>query len=93
MRALSPVLALGAAAALALLVVSARRPALACGLLALAIPLTAGMARGAAVPVLRVNEAPLLIVATGSLVHWLTRRPPSSSPAWTSWSSGSASSA
>ncbi|HSR23304.1 MAG TPA: O-antigen ligase family protein, partial [Candidatus Eisenbacteria bacterium] len=76
MPALTPLTVLGAAGAAALLVVAARRPALACGLLALAIPMTAGMARGAAVPVLRVNEALLLVVAAGVLMHWLVRRRP-----------------
>ncbi|HXM56514.1 MAG TPA: hypothetical protein VOB72_14055, partial [Candidatus Dormibacteraeota bacterium] len=69
-------LGVAGAGAVALLVLAARRPALACGLLAVAIPLTAGIARGAALPVLRVNEALLLVVAAGVLAHWLIRRRP-----------------
>jgi O-antigen/teichoic acid export membrane protein/glycosyltransferase involved in cell wall biosynthesis len=69
-------LVIGAGGALGLLALAARRPALACALLALAIPLTAGMARGAVVPVLRVNEALLLVVAAGFLVHLLLVRRP-----------------
>jgi hypothetical protein len=72
----SPLLVIGAAGAAGLLVVAARRPALACALLALAIPLTAGMERGVALPVLRVNEALLLVVAAGVAAHWLVRRRP-----------------
>ena len=74
MPAVSPLLALGAAGALALLVVAISRPPLACGLLAVAVPLTAGMARGGVVPVLRVNEALLLVVAAGFTANWLARR-------------------
>lgn len=70
---MSSLLLAGAGGGLALLILAARRPALACALLALAIPLTAGMARGAVVPVLRVNEALLLVVAAGLLVHHLLR--------------------
>src|SRR5215471_21411658 len=63
----------GATGAIALLALAIRRPALACALLALAIPLSAGMARGAVVPVLRVNEALLMVVAVGFLVHHFLR--------------------
>src|SRR5215472_4581669 len=70
---MSTLLLTGAAGGVALLILTARRPALACALLALAIPLTAGMARGAVVPLLRVNEALLLVVAAGLLVHHLFR--------------------
>jgi O-antigen/teichoic acid export membrane protein len=65
-----------AAGALALAGVAAWRPGLACALLALAIPLTAGMDRGAVVPLLRVNEALLLVVVAGFGVHLLARRRP-----------------
>ena len=69
----SPLVLIGAGGALGILALAIRRPAVACALLALAIPLSAGMARGAVVPVLRVNEALLLVVAVGFLVHRLTR--------------------
>src|SRR5262245_44681153 len=69
----NPLLLVGAAGALGLFALAVRRPALACALLAVAIPITAGMARGAVVPVLRVNEALLLLVAAGFLVHRLLR--------------------
>jgi hypothetical protein len=65
----SPLILIGAGAAVGLLALAARRPALACALLALTIPLSAGMDRGAVVPLLRVNEALLLVVAAGFLVH------------------------
>jgi len=74
--ALSPAIAIGAAGALGLLILALQRPALACAVLAAAIPLTAGMARGAALPLLRVNEALLLVVFAGFLLHRLTRRRP-----------------
>ena len=69
----SPLILIGAGGALGVLALAIRRPALACALLALAIPLSAGMARGAVVPVLRVNEALVMVVAVGFLVHRLTR--------------------
>src|SRR5262245_2133086 len=69
----SPLVLIGAGGALAILALAIRRPALACALLALAIPLSAGMARGAVVPVLRINEALLLVVAIGFLVHGLLK--------------------
>ena len=62
--------------ALALAALAARRPAVACALLALAIPLTAGIARGAVVPLLRVNEVLLLVVAAGAVLHVLLRPRP-----------------
>jgi O-antigen/teichoic acid export membrane protein/glycosyltransferase involved in cell wall biosynthesis len=74
--ALTPTVAIGGAGALGLLLLAVRRPAVACAVLAAAIPLTAGMARGAAVPLLRVNEALLLVVVAGFLLHWLARRRP-----------------
>ena len=70
---MSPLILIGGGGALGILALAIRRPALACALLALAIPLSAGMARGAVVPVLRVNEALLMVVAVGFLVHRLTR--------------------
>ena len=49
---------------------------MACALLALAIPLTAGMARGAIVPGLRINEVLLLVVTAGLVLRHLTRAQP-----------------
>jgi len=63
-----------AAACALLLVVAVVRPALACAVLAVAIPLTAGLGRGTVVPVLRVNEALLLVVAAGVVLGRLPRR-------------------
>jgi O-antigen/teichoic acid export membrane protein len=60
-------------AGLGLFALAALRPAAACAVLALAVPLVAGLDRGAAVPLLRVNEALLLVVAAGFLVHRLPR--------------------
>jgi O-antigen/teichoic acid export membrane protein/glycosyltransferase involved in cell wall biosynthesis len=68
----NPLLLFGAGAALGLLALAARRPGLTCALLALAIPLSAGIGRGAIIPLLRVNEAMLLVVAAGFVVHRLT---------------------
>jgi hypothetical protein len=73
-QAFPPLIAAGALAAAGLFVVTAWRPAVGCMVLAIAIPLTGGMARGSVVPLLRVNEALLLIVAAGMLVHELPRR-------------------
>jgi O-antigen/teichoic acid export membrane protein/glycosyltransferase involved in cell wall biosynthesis len=63
-----------ALAACALFLLSVARPAVACAVLAFAIPITAGLPRGAAIPLLRVNEALLLVVTAGFLVHHLVRR-------------------
>src|SRR5689334_7830967 len=68
---------LAACGACALLAIGAWRPAYAGAALAFAIPITAGMARGAVVPVFRVNEALLAVAACGFLIHLLVqRRPP-----------------
>jgi hypothetical protein len=72
--ALLPLIATGALAAAALLLITAWRPPLGCIVLALAIPLTGGIPRGTLVPLLRINEALLLIVAAGVLIHELPRR-------------------
>src|SRR5215472_3614197 len=69
-------LPLAACAACGLLGLAAWRPAYACGALAFAIPITAGLARGAVIPVLRVNEALLAVVAAGFLIHLLIQRRP-----------------
>ena len=67
-------LPLAACGACALLAVAAWRPAYAGAALAFAIPITAGMARGAVVPVFRVNEALLAVAACGFLIHLLVQR-------------------
>jgi O-antigen/teichoic acid export membrane protein len=64
------------AAGLALLLLTAHRPATGCAVLAVGIPLTGGLARGAAVPLLRVSEALLLVAVAGLAVHVLARRRP-----------------
>lgn len=58
----------------ALGVIAVWRPAVACALLAAAIPLTAGLGRGTVIPLLRVNEALLLVVAGGWVLHNLPNR-------------------
>jgi O-antigen/teichoic acid export membrane protein len=69
-----PLLLAGGAGAAGLLLLAIARPAAACAVLAVAIPLTAGMERGAVVPVLRVNEALLLVVTAGVVLGRLPRR-------------------
>jgi hypothetical protein len=69
-------IAVGSLAVAVLWLLTVWRPALGCVVLALAIPLTGGMARGNVVPLLRINEVLLLIVATGWIVHELPRRRP-----------------
>jgi O-antigen/teichoic acid export membrane protein/glycosyltransferase involved in cell wall biosynthesis len=73
---LNPLPLFGAGGALGLFALAVRRPGLACALLAIAIPLSAGVPRGAVVPVLRVNEALLLVVAIGFVVRRLTSGTP-----------------
>ena len=74
--ALLPLLAAGALAVAALWLLTVWRPAIGCVALALAIPLTGGIPRGTVIPLLRINEVLLLIVAAGVLVHGLPRRRP-----------------
>ena len=50
------------------------RPAIGCAVLALAIPLTTGLGRNTVIPLLRPNEALLLLVAAGLVAHYLPRR-------------------
>src|SRR5438128_2535190 len=61
---------------MALVLLAASRPAVACAVLAAAILVTAGLGRGTGVPVLRVNEALLLLVMGGVLLGRLPRRRP-----------------
>jgi O-antigen/teichoic acid export membrane protein len=69
-----PLLAAGLAAAAALGLLTLWRPALGCVLLAVAVPLTGGLGRGAVVPLLRANEVLLLVVVGALVVRWLPRR-------------------
>jgi O-antigen/teichoic acid export membrane protein/glycosyltransferase involved in cell wall biosynthesis len=69
-----PLLLAGVATGAGLLLLAVARPALACALLAVAIPLTAGLGRGTVVPVLRVNEALLLVVTAGVALGRLPRQ-------------------
>jgi hypothetical protein len=50
------------------------RPVFGCALLALAIPLTTGLGRDTLIPLLRPNEALLLVVALGLMAHYIPRR-------------------
>jgi hypothetical protein len=70
---LIPIL-LGGLAALAFVAVTARQPAIGCGLSALLIPLTTGLGRGTIVPLLRPNEAILLLLVVGLVLYHLPRR-------------------
>lgn len=67
-------LAFGLLAALALLALTAWRPAVGCGIFAFSISLTTGLGRGTVVPLLRPNEAVLLVILAGLLLHYLPRR-------------------
>jgi O-antigen/teichoic acid export membrane protein len=64
------------AALLAVLLLTAWRPAAGCAVLAIGIPLTGGLTRGAAVPLLRVSEALLVVAVAGLALHVLARRRP-----------------
>ena len=69
-----PLLAAGLAGAAAVGLLTLWRPALGCMLLAVAVPLTGGLGRGAVVPLLRANEVLLLVVLGALVVRWLPRR-------------------
>jgi O-antigen ligase len=66
--------ALALVAALALLALTAWRPAIGLAVYAFSISLTTGLGRGTLVPVLRPNEAILLVVVCGLALHYLPRR-------------------
>ena len=68
--------ALAGAAAIGLLLLTIRRPTVGCAALVLTVPLTAGLARGSLVPVLKPNELILFIVLTGVVIHQMTQRNP-----------------
>ncbi len=65
----------GLAAGLAFVALTAWRPAIGCGLFALSIPLTTGLGRGTIIPLLRPNEAILLMLLAGLALYHLRRRP------------------
>lgn len=60
--------------ALGLLALTAWRPAIGLAVYAFSISLTTGLGRGTLIPVLRPNEAILLVVVCGLALHYLPRR-------------------
>jgi O-antigen/teichoic acid export membrane protein len=62
-------------AALGLLLMTVWRPVLGCAALVFLVPLTAGLARGAVIPVLKPSEAILMIVVVGVIAHRVAVRP------------------
>ena len=69
------VLVAGAATAVAAVALVARRPIFGGILLAVGVPLTTALGRGTVIPLLRVNEAILLLVLAGLAIHYLLTRP------------------
>jgi O-antigen/teichoic acid export membrane protein len=59
-------------AAMALFLLTIRRPLFGCAALVLTVPLTAGLSRGSVIPVLKPNELILLIVLAGVIAHLVT---------------------
>src|SRR5258708_34321143 len=66
--------ALALLGALALLALTVWRPAIGLAVYAFSISLTTGLGRGTILPVLRPNEAILLVVGAGLGLHYLPRR-------------------
>lgn len=66
--------ALALMGALGLLALTAWRPAIGLAVYAFSISLTTGLGRGTLIPVLRPNEAILLVVVCGLALHYLPRR-------------------
>ena len=64
----------GAIVALVVVAVTTWRPVAGCIILALAVPLTAGMGRSPILPVIRPIEALSVLVAVGMLAHFLPKR-------------------
>src|SRR5438270_1302134 len=62
------------AGGLALFLATVRRPVVGGAALVLLVPLTAGLARGAVIPLLKPSEAVLLIVVGGVAIHQFTSR-------------------
>ena len=71
---LTPLLALGVVGAGAMFLLAISRPSWACILLAAVIPVTVGLGRGTVIPLLRVNEALLMVVTAGVAIRSLPRR-------------------
>ncbi len=62
----------GGLCAVGLFLLTVRRPLFGCVALVLAVPLTAGLARGSLIPVFKPNEVILLIVLAGVIAHHAT---------------------
>lgn len=71
---MSPLLALVVLIGAILFSLTVWRPAIGLTALAIGVPLTSGLSRGTLIPLLRPNEAMLLIVVGGLLAHHLPRR-------------------
>ncbi len=67
-------IAVGASVGLSLFALTAWRPAAGCAVLALLVPLTAGIGRGTLIPVVRPSEALAIVVFTGLLCNIAIRR-------------------
>jgi hypothetical protein len=61
-------------AAAAIIALTANRPVVGCAVLAVGIPLTTRLGRGTLIPLLRPNEAILLLVLVGLTLHYLLAR-------------------
>src|SRR6266446_3637594 len=61
-------------AAAAIIAVTANRPVVGCAMLAVGIPLTTRLGRGTLIPLLRPNEAILLLILVGLALHYLLTR-------------------
>ena len=61
-------------AALGLVALTAWKPAIGLAMYAFSISLTTGLGRGTLIPVLRLNEAILLVVVSGLVLHYLPHR-------------------
>ena len=61
-------------AGMAIIILTARRPIVGCALLAVGVPLTTALGRDTVIPVLRPNEAILLLVLAGLALHQLWTR-------------------
>ena len=65
----------GLVAGAGLVVLTARWPVVGCGVLAIGVPLTTALGRDTVIPVLRLNEAILLLVLVGLGLRYLRTRP------------------
>jgi hypothetical protein len=64
--------------AVAIIAITARRPIFGCALLAVGVPMTTALGRDTVIPILRPNEAILLLVLAGLALHYLLTRPSAS---------------